>query len=59
MSDHWADYLEAMRKLETAVKLTAYHTAQAAEHTKRTATYALLTAYHVREYTERKEFPDA
>ena len=59
MPDPWAEYLEAMRKLEIAVKLTAFHTRECAKHTERTATYALLTVYHVREYTKRKELADA
>ena len=50
----WAEYLEAMRRLELAIKLVSYHTRECAKHTERTAIYALLTAYHVREYTKRK-----
>ncbi len=59
MPDPWADYVEAMRKLEMAVKLTAYHTRQAAEHTRETVAYTLLTVYHVREYTKRRKLSDA
>ena len=50
MNKEWQDYLDALERLEQAIKLTAYHTRVAAEEAEKCANYALLTAYSANEY---------
>uniref|UniRef100_A0A6M3L0E6 Uncharacterized protein n=1 Tax=viral metagenome TaxID=1070528 RepID=A0A6M3L0E6_9ZZZZ len=45
----FAEYLEKMRELEQAVKLTAYHTLECARQAEKAADYSLLAVYHVKE----------
>jgi len=53
--DLWADYLYALRRLEEAVRLTAFWTQEAAKATQETAHWTDETASSVREYLARRE----
>lgn len=48
----WQPYLDALEKTATAVKLTAFHTNEAAHHTRRTVLYAKRTSEHIGDYLE-------
>ena len=48
-------YKEALNRCVDEVKLTAYHTKEAAEQTEKTATNALVTVHHVREFLKDGE----
>ena len=45
-----SEYREAMQRMVEAVKLTAFHTKEAADAAKKAGELALLTSYHVKEY---------
>jgi len=45
----FAEYLEKMRELEQAVKLTAFHTSECAKQTEKVADNTLLTVHFVKE----------
>ena len=55
IDDLWADYLNALRRLVVAVKLTAFWTEETAKATRETAYYTEETARNVREYLARRE----
>ena len=46
--NHWAEYLEAMRRLETQVKLVAWHTKECARHTEEVANQVDVVVTKVR-----------
>lgn len=45
-----SEYREAMKRMVDAVKLTAYHTREAADAARKAGEFALLTSFHVKEY---------
>lgn len=47
------EYSEAMRRLETQVKLTAYHTQRCVEAVDDTCNHVKLVVWHVREYLNK------
>jgi len=51
----WADYLDCMKRLETQIKLVAFHTGETARLTKKASDLTLLTVYFVREYLNGKD----
>jgi len=46
MNEAWQEYLEALGKCVVAVKLTAFHTREAAIQANIAADQTLLTVYH-------------
>lgn len=54
MTDPWADYLKDLNRCCDAVKLTAYHTREAAKQVNKTADRTLLTVHHVKNSLEVK-----
>jgi len=50
---HWQPYLDKLRELEACIKLTAWHTQEAARYTREASVYAELAAEHVNKYLQR------
>ena len=46
----WQPYIEKMKQLEIAVKLTAYHTQETANATREASYHASMTAQHIKSY---------
>lgn len=55
MDKIWQPYIEKMRRLEIAVKLTAYHALETARATREATFYAGMTAEHIKKYLIRKQ----
>lgn len=45
----FAEYLDKMRELEVAIKLTAWHTQECARQTRKAAECTMLACYHIKE----------
>ncbi len=54
----WADYLEKLRRLEEAVKLTAFWTKEAARATRETVYYTQVVTDNVREFINKRKIPE-
>ena len=55
MADAWADLREAKlayRRMEAAVKLTAFYTSECAEAARDASNYTLATVKHIRNHLE-------
>ena len=51
----WSPYVEALNLCTDSVKLTAFHTRECAEQTKKAADYILLAAFYVSDYLKETE----
>ncbi len=54
----WADYLMKLRRLEEAVKLTAYWTKETARATRETVYYSEVVIDNVNEFLNKRKVPE-
>jgi len=54
-NNHWEDYLDKLRQLESEVKLTAFWTNETVKATEEVCRQAEIVVKNVREYLEKSK----
>ena len=50
----WANYLDCMVRLETQIKLVAFHTLESARYAREASNQANIAIWNIREYLNRQ-----